>query len=262
MLVRILVLTLGVLVVMSARSEASMQITLFAPNNATRLVTDGGADDQDPAVSSIQVSNLAVGSYVFNLTASNAFTTGMLTFTNFSVGSITGTVDGAVGALLSINNIPTTSGGVYLKSSVGVPYLGTATGSSADVLYHALVDTANSLSTVSYYGNVVTLVPGGATIDRAVGQISTAGSAPSAWSYQGWDHKSVLGATSVALNLLIMADFSSSGPAVHAFQLNAQTKLWGSGIPEPASLGIWTPLVLGLWSLGRRGGGLPPGERS
>jgi hypothetical protein len=260
-LVRILVLTLGVLVVMSARSEASMQITLFAPNNATRLVTDGGADDQDLAVSSIQVSNLAVGSYVFNLTASHASTTGLLTFTNFSVGSITGTVDGAVGALLSINNIPTTSGGVYLKSSVGVSYLGTATGSSADVLYHALVDTTNSLSTVSYYANVVTPVPGGATIDRRVGQISTAGSSPSAWSYQGGDHESVLGA-SVALNLLVMADFSSSGPAVHAIQLNAQTKLTGSGIPEPASLGIWTPLVLGLWSLGRRGGGLPQGERS
>jgi len=252
MLFRMLIIAVAVWAGANAPAAASLQLTLFAPGNATQLVLDGGAFDSDPNQGAIQVANVTVGGYVFNLAAANTSTTGMLTVSSYSVGSITGTTDGKVGVLVSLNNAPAIGTAERVISNVAVSYLGSATGSSANVEYAAFVDPTNSLSTVSYVGGVVTVVPGGTLVDRAVTTLATAGG-PTSWTYSRHAIHAGLHAINVAVNLLVMADMTSSGSAVHAFQLSGQANYMGHVIPEPSSLGVWALVTVAPWSLGRRG---------
>ncbi len=224
----------------ASNSYATVQLTLFAPNNSTSLIADNGADDADPATGSIVVVSKTVGGYVFSVNATTSSTTGLLSLTNSSVLTIAGTLPGKVGILASTNNAPTNGVGVVVQSNANVSYASGSNRSTAAVSYSSFVDTTNALSTVSYVGGNVTAVPGGTAAGSGSGSIASPISNPnSGWVDSGVANLS-LSATSVAMNLLIMADFSDvagAGSVNHKIQLNGSIQL--SPVPEPASLAIW-----------------------
>jgi len=224
----------------ASNSNAAVQLTLFAPNNATAVIADGGVDDADPTTGSIVVVSKSVGSYTFSVSALASSTTGMLTLTNTSVSTISGNVAGKVGILASTNNAPTNGVGVVVQSNANVSYASGSNRSTAAVSYSSYVDTTNTLSTVSYVGGVVTAVPGGTLVDSGSGTIASPISNPNS----GWVDSGIVSlpvaVTPVAMNLLIMADFASvsgSGAVNHSIQLNGSISM--SAVPEPASLAIW-----------------------
>jgi len=225
----------------ASNSNAAIQLTLFAPNNATTVITDGGAGDADPTTGSIVVVSQTVGAYTFSVNALASSTTGLLTLTNTSVSTISGNVAGKVGILASTNNAPTDGNAVVVQSNANISYASGSNRSTAAVSYSSYVDTTNALSTVSYVGGVVTAVPGGTLVDSGSGSIASPISNPNS----GWVDSGIgtlgLTQTSVAMNLLIMADFTSvvsgSGSVAHNIQMNGSISM--SPVPEPASLAIW-----------------------
>jgi len=224
----------------SSSSYGALQLTLFAPSNATALIADNGADDSDPATGSIVVVSKTVGSYAFSVNATTSSSTGLLTIQNSSVLTITGTTPGKVGILASTSGAPTSSNGMAVQSNASVSYASGSNRSSAAVSYASYVDSSNVLSTVSYVAGVVTAVPGGTLVDSGSGSIASPISNPnSGWTDTGAGSAVTTGAP-VALNLLIMADFSNvagSGAVNHKIQLNGSVQM--NPVPEPASLAIW-----------------------
>lgn len=223
----------------SSNSYGALQLTLFAPNNSTALIADNGADDSDPATGSIVVVSKTVGNYTFAVNATTSSTTGLLTIQNSSVLTITGSVPGKVGILASTSGAPTAANGMVVQSNANVSYAAGANRSSAAVSYASYVDSSNTLSTVSYVGGVVTAVPGGTVVDSGSGSIALPLGGGSGWIDSGVGNAVTTGSP-VALNLLIMADFSDvpgSGAVSHKIQLNGSVQM--SPVPEPASLAIW-----------------------
>jgi len=224
----------------SSNSYGALQLTLFAPNNSTALIADNGADDSDPTTGSIVVVSKTVGNYTFAVNATTSSTTGMLTIQNSSVLTITGTLPGKVGILASTSGAPTSVNGMDVASNASVSYASGSNRSQAAVSYASYVDSSNTLSTVSYVGGNVTAVPGGTLVDSGSGSIASPISNPnSGWTDTGVGSAVTTGAP-VALNLLIMADFSDvagSGAVSHKIQLNGSVQM--SPVPEPASLAIW-----------------------
>jgi hypothetical protein len=224
----------------SSNSYGALQLTLFAPNNATALITDNSADDADPTTGNIVVVSKTVGNYSFAVTATTSSTTGLLTIQNSSVLTITGTTPGKVGILASTNGAPTVSGAMSVSTNASVDYASGSNRSSAAVSYAAYVDSTDALSTVSYVGGVVTAVPGGTLVDSGSGSIASPISNPnSGWTDSGVVSPSTTGSL-VALNLLVMADFSDvsgTGAVNHSIQLSGSIQM--NPVPEPASLAIW-----------------------
>jgi len=224
----------------SSNSYGALQLTLFAPNNSTALIADNGADDSDPTTGSIVVVSKTVGNYTFAVNATTSSTTGLLTIQNSSVLTITGTLPGKVGILASTSGAPTSVNGMDVASNASVSYASGSNRSQAAVSYASYVDSSNTLSTVSYVGGVVTAVPGGTLVDSGSGAIASPISNPnSGWTDAGAGNAVTTGSP-VALNLLIMADFSDvpgSGAVNHTIMLNGSVQM--SPVPEPASLAIW-----------------------
>jgi hypothetical protein len=129
---------------------------------------------------------------------------------------------------------------MVVSSNASVSYASGSNRSSAAVSYASYVDSSNTLSTVSYVAGAVTAVPGGTLVDSGSGAIASPISNPnSGWTDSGVGSASTTGSP-VALNLLIMADFSDvagSGAVNHKIQLNGSVQM--NPVPEPASLAIW-----------------------
>jgi hypothetical protein len=233
--------------VVASNSYAAIQLTLFAPTDATALITDwdgigAAVDDIDPVVGSIVVVSKTVGAYTFAVNATQSSTTGLLTIQNSSVLTITGATAGKVGILASTSGAPTSATiQTLIQSNADVSYASGSNRSTAAVSYASYVDTTNVLSTVTHSGGVVTAVPGGTLVDSGSGSIDSPIANPnSGWVASGNSVQNY-GGSPVAMNLLVLADFSTaatgSGAVVHKIQLNGSMQL--SPVPEPTSMTVW-----------------------
>lgn len=225
----------------SSSSYGAFQLTLFAPNNITDTIVDGGAGDLDPTTGLILTGVRTVGGYVFTVSASSSSTTGLVTIQNSSVLTAVGSIPGKVGILASTSGAPTAANGMLLQSNATVSYASGANNSQASVSYQAYVDSGNNgnnLATVSYVGGLVTVVPTGTPSGNASGSISfPIGQNGSSWAGSDTEVVSTNGGPA-SISLLILAEFAAIGSSPnHAVQLNGSLEF--APVPEPASLAIW-----------------------
>jgi len=228
----------------ASNAFASLQLSLFAPNNSVVTIADGGVGDLDGLVNdSIVVLNQVVGGYTFSTTAASSSTTGFVSLQNMSILTTTGALAGKAGILVSRNNAPVDPAyyQVATQSNASVDYAAGAANSQAAVSYSTYLDTTNVLSVANYAGGVVSVVPGGTLMESATGNISTPLGGPSSgWVASGSGTLNVPGTNNLTMNLLAMADFSRINPgagATHSVQFNGSFQM--SSVPEPASMTVW-----------------------